>query len=533
MLEQMLRRQWRLGLLAGLVLLVPIVAVVNTPVAPFAVFLTVALVIFTHYNWRKWYEWLEPLKSLGEPLTVLRSVDADIAARQDTQWLGTVRGLALRWLSPFAILTPGWLVRVGIAGIAAAPAGDILWVFFRRCVSFSKKRPYDALGLRVYCRDDSWVRIPLNDPAELDAAIEELLRRRPEIAVGYRDELLADLAAGPTRFAQRIEQERAEWPSLPAAERQARHADKLLRLHDEEQSLRRYDDDPFRVEVWVPRPPFGVGRGWSIFAALKLRPQLSDTLWADARRPFVWAAIAFPIVGIIVPLIAYRGIVNKLGFDPFGRDEPWVKLGVVGFCGVALGFLALRGWWRGLRGQFRRRFREFGDPTLVAAVIDDELRGDNVWVIGSPFYASVFLPPNYVALTRSWLLQALPGRGVLIHLGELVWVYKRRDPGPAWLPWAERRFELGCRTRDGRSYYILAEKEEGIDRLFEELLERRPALLVGWGGECLDLLEQGPAALARAYDGRAAEFEKVAPEQREVWLEPSYARFESAVLTKE
>lgn len=192
------------------------------------------------------------------------------------------------------------------------------------------------------------------------------------------------------------------------------------------------------------------------------------------------------------------------------------------------------GWWwlidrfvyRTFRHELGRRLAELGDPKHVIAGIDKELRGENVWVTGSLHYASPIRPPKYIAVTPNWLFQARFGYTVLLRLAELIWVFKRRRPGPAWLPWDTRRYELNCRTRDGREWCVRTSDEEEIDRLFEQLLERRPALLVGWGGECLDLQEQGPAAVAAAYDGRAAEFEKLAPKAREAWLDASCRRFE-------
>ena len=89
---------------------------------------------------------------------------------------------------------------------------------------------------------------------------------------------------------------------------------------------------------------------------------------------------------------------------------------------------------------------------------------------------------------------------------------------------------MGCEiapthTRDGAVWHPFAAAEEEIDRLFEEVLERRPGLLVGWGGECLDLMERGPYALATSYDQRAFEFERLPTAKREEWLDASWKRY--------
>jgi hypothetical protein len=483
------------------------------------------LAVFTAL-WKQPGAWLKTLAPYGDPRDVLRRIDAEIMTGREVRWFGVSQFWALYGAPAFVVLTAGWLLRVGPARITAVPLDDILWVFLRRCQSVPKEQKHHTLGLRVYCRDDCWQFIPLDGPAELDAVLDELLRRRPGIAVGYRDELLAALAEGPTNFAERVGREQRDLSSLSAEERDAQHTDKMVRLHDEEQSLDRYDDDPFEGTAWVPRPPFGVGRGWSIATARKLQPRLSYTLWAESRRPLAWAAVSFVLGGFAILLFAHRPIISLYGGSRHERLAHLIVLGT--FAAVWAGVVA-RFVYRGFRPDLRRRLAEFGDPVGVLAGIDGELRGGDVWLRGMPAYASLLRPANYIAVTCNWLLQVRPGGAVLVPLPHLAWVYKRRHPGPAWLPWSRRHYELGCRTRDGRAWYVVADTEEEIDRLFEEVLERRPAVLVGWGGECLDLLERGPAAVAAAYDARAAGFAVLPPEKREAWLDESWQRFTDLV----
>jgi hypothetical protein len=478
--------------------------------------------------WQHWREWL-PWRGEASSRGVLRQIDAEIDAANGVRRFGNPSFWSF-WVGPgFAVLTPRWLVRVGGAGMRAVPVNDILWIFLSRCryVTWAVRRR--ALGLRLYFRGDRWAFIALDDEAEMDAALDELLRRRPGIAAGYDDEWLKLLADGPEAFNTRIRREREEWQSLPSDEREARHSESMWRLHAAVQDLPRYANDPFERFTWSPRPPFGPGKPWSVDDAKRRqpRPQLRATLRAERPRPFVWSAISLAAGGFTVPALAYNVLRASFGVDPF-RGLPaaeWVRLA------AALVFFAIWTWvvcrfvHRSFRPELMRRLTAFGAPDRVIAQVDQELRGEEVWVVGPPFYADAVKRPNYVALTRSWLLQVRRGRTMLVRLEDLVWVYKRRDPGPAWLPWVSRCYELGCRTRDGAAWYVMTTIEGDIDRLFEEVLERRPAVLVGWGDECLDLMEQGPEAIAKAYDARAAEFAKLAPAEREAWLDASYARF--------
>ncbi len=549
MLEQMLQRQRRvllLAALAGLAVLVfgyTVAGLVDPAnfgpgLLLVAAFLGAGMLVFA-FAWQHYRSWLFPLERRvrGGAWQIVRWIDAEIAADTDVAQFGDLRS-ASPWAGPrFIALTPSWLARVGRNGIQTVVLDDVPWVFLRRCRYVRWGLRHHALGLRVYCRGDRWEFIPLDDAAEMDAAVEEMARRRPEIAVLYYDDLVQLLAQGPTSFAERAVRERGAWRTAPAEQREAHGDDMLSRLHSEVQLLPRFAEDPFASFARTPRPPYGPGRKWSPEAGLapRVRPQLSQTLRAERRRPFVWSLISLAAGGYCIPIVVYHGVMDLFGWDPF-RGLPaaeWCRFG------AALAFFAIWTWviyrfvYRSFRHDLWRRLAELGEPAEVIDRVDAELRGDNVWVTGTPFYADGVRRPDFIAVTASWLMHARPGQAVLVRVPDVVWAYKRRKPGPAWLPWSSRRYDVGCRTRDGAVWYIESRHEIDIDLLFQELLERRPALLAGWGGECLDLLERGPAALAAAHDARAAEFEGLAAEKREAWLDESWQRYRELVWNVE
>ena len=224
MLERLLRRQRLMTVFGGVLpLAVGCLALAGAMLfakgalcCPGLFFSLVGLVLLT--SWKDNVgKMLAPLAAYGDgdPWRALRRIDAEIDAGREVLQFGAARRAALSVPPGFAVLTPSWLVRVGPAkhSICAVPIADILWVFVRRCTSAPGDLKEHAQGVRIYCRDDRWERIPLDDPVEMDEPIAELLRRRPGIAVGYRDELLKELAEGPQRLAELVKREEDEWPA--------------------------------------------------------------------------------------------------------------------------------------------------------------------------------------------------------------------------------------------------------------------------------------------------------------------------------
>jgi hypothetical protein len=251
------------------------------------------------------------------------------------------------------------------------------------------------------------------------------------------------------------------------------------------------------------------------------RPRLRTAIRVERGKLMVFAAVA---------------VLSTLLFG-FCCSGVWMMpLSVESLCGIAIQFslIGLPWWWLAFRSTyytFRHDLEDglahYGKPAQLIDAIDEELRDALEWYRGHSS-DTAGLTTDFIALTAHWLVQIRPSRAVVLPLNELTWVYKRVIPRRIWVRSNSYRIELGSRLRDGSVCYIEA-REEILDDLAEELLDRRPGLLTGWRGEYFDLAARGPDALAKAHDERAAEFGGLAPEAQEAWLDESFARYEGAV----
>lgn len=215
------------------------------------------------------------------------------------------------------------------------------------------------------------------------------------------------------------------------------------------------------------------------------------------------------------------------------NQEPNVGSGSL--IAIQIALIGLWWWWLAFRLTYytftldlKRDLGRHGTMRAVMNEIDAELRTiPDVFVRGR-FNELFVAKDDYIALTPHWMVQVAPYRAAVIRLDDLVWFYKRVIARRVWVRSASYRIQLACRLRDGSVRYVEG-NEEWLDELAEELLERRPGVLVGWGGENFDLAAPGPAALTAAYEGRAGRFAELPPEQSEAWLDEGFERYENAV----
>ena len=178
-----------------------------------------------------------------------------------------------------------------------------------------------------------------------------------------------------------------------------------------------------------------------------------------------------------------------------------------------------------------RELERHGPRYDVMARIDKELQDpEDAWTAGYWPQSIPLMRPEVTAVTRSWLMSIRGGQCAVVHLRELVWVHREVVSSRLWTTGPSFRFHLGCRLVSGELKTIVAKTEADSNDLFEELLERRPALLAGWHGDYADLLQRGPEALADAYAEREKQFLALTPEQREEWLDRSWHDFQSLIL---
>src|SRR5262245_20179067 len=240
--------------------------------------------------------------------------------------------------------------------------------------------------------------------------------------------------------------------------------------------------------------------------------------------------VVLTIVAVIATLL--------FGFCCSGAWSPPLSIGTASIITMPVTLIGLPWWWLAFRSTYHtfrhdleRDLARYGKPSQLIDAIDAELRDTpDLWVRG--YYFDVFIRKDFIALTPHWLVQLRPHRAAVMRLDDIVWVYKRVVPRRVWVRSTSYRIQLGCRLRDG-SLLLVEWREDDLDELVEELIERRPGLLTGWRGEYFDVAARGPDALAKAHDERAAVHASISLDAGEAWLDESYARCEGPVQNVE
>jgi hypothetical protein len=166
---------------------------------------------------------------------------------------------------------------------------------------------------------------------------------------------------------------------------------------------------------------------------------------------------------------------------------------------IAVGALVLLLCCYGLVRSFRRitypyrhpllrKLQRFGDLELIADQIDREM--------------SIVEPmPGNVYISRNWLLKPYRWSFHIVHLDDLMWVYKnvtqrRTQAVPTGRVYAAYIYERhgSCITIDGR--------EQDIDKLLEALVARSPWIVSGYDKQVEDAWYSDRAGFAAAVDRR-------------------------------
>jgi hypothetical protein len=540
MLEQIIRRQRlvRWAAAAVVLLVAAVVAAGAAALGPAPVqlaFYVVAGAIW-YASWLVLSRWGRGARSrssplwrqalvYGSPRRVLGAIDAEVAAGRDVRVFGRTSVWCF-WTTPdFVLLTTSWLVQANRAGLTIVRLDEILWVFrYDRRARGIWGLPVESHGFRVCVSAEEVEEFPVQDPEEEAVILDELLRRRPEALAGFDEEWRELLSKSAEWMAGEIERRRGEWQALDAGGRERWHAEQRRALDESAQflSLRGRDQIHSALDTAA--------------LARKGRAPRDDgaTLRLSSVITVEWSRFALVLIvwlgGSALAVLAIAVSASQ------GDVEETLIIGSV----AAGGLVAAWAWfaWRHVREssalRLGRLLRRQGSRRRVVSDIDTELRPPAPrWLRGTWPRSFMYPPPDFTAVTASWLVQMRPGHAALVRLAELAWVHKRVVPKLVWWVGDRYGFELAVRLRDGTAVKVRADDEAELGELLEELLERRPGLLTGWRGDCVALLEAGPAVLAASVDERERQFAALPPEKREVWLDESWDLFQRFVQNAE
>lgn len=465
---------------------------------------------------------LRQVESFGDPVGVLATIDAEIAAGRDVR----VFGRTVVWDAGFApdlvLVTPTWLIQANRDGLTLVRLDDILWLSrFRRLSRNIYWLPRRTRGFRVCLRSEEVKEFPIADTAEADAILDELLRRRPELCVGFDESCRELLSGGPERMAGEVEQRRVEWSALEADGRERWRVEQRAAVDATAQYLSGHVRDAVRVALdtaaWTRRGRTGSPPDSTADT------RVSKIMTAESNF-FFRALVVWLVMSVLLLLLTI--CTHEERFTPSTSKKVLSILTTAAILAVGWGGFAY--WFAYRLPGFRlgRLLRRRGNAERLIGKLDVDLQYSATrWLHGRWLGAFVYPQSDFIALGAKWLLQMRPGHAALILLTDLVWVHERVVPTALWWLDDRYRFELAGRLRDGSAVKVRLDDEAEFAELLEELLERRPALMTGWRGDWLALLEAGPGALADAYDGREHEYGALSPEKREVWLDESFDLF--------
>lgn len=480
------------------------------------------------------HRFLKQLKPYGEPLTVLREIDAEIAAGNDLSWFRE-RPSWRTWLVPsFILLTPNWLVQVCRYGVAVVPLADMVWVFRRsRIVRGLGGLKRMVHGFRILYEPNYWEFLPFDDESMIQAVADELVRRRPEILAGLRDEWDEASTHGVDRLINEVTRRRRELENSSLETKQTWHHQQLDALLSDVQELFLGESDPYSpLESPLRSTPEsrfqGIGSRSISPRVVKRWPKTSLQQIAQHEMALVGACIA---VGLFAFCSWVVGAFMYLKAEQVHAKADLEPCLITGF-----GFIAIFDVWAVWRFAFhsflwglRRQLGPHGIKTAIKE-IDRELADESsMWMVGRWPGSEFSAQPDAFALTKNWLVQFRPRGSVAIHLSELFWIWKRVVPRFSILAMSPNQYQLGCMLRSGEKRFVVLDTEGELNRLIEELLRRSPALATGWQPKWLDLANLGPKAIESERQARIRAFERLTPSEREAWMDKRWDEIQQTV----
>ncbi|MFL5339914.1 MAG: hypothetical protein ACJ8F7_07175 [Gemmataceae bacterium] len=207
---------------------------------------------------------------------------------------------------------------------------------------------------------------------------------------------------------------------------------------------------------------------------------------------------------------------------PFAASRPDELLGLIVSVIIYPAIAAVLYFFRFFKNTLLRRLppelrARGGNATL--AEIDSELERPELcrqWGrLPMLFHSSSM---QCLIITPSWVLYLSPRRCHILRLDEIVWVFQQFR-GSSTFQWTDRVYrEVCCRLITGRDVILRLWNPDWADDFVDELLRRRPEILIGHQTRCVELADAGPAALQAEVERRAAEFARLPERRQRDWL---------------
>jgi hypothetical protein len=243
-------------------------------------------------------------------------------------------------------------------------------------------------------------------------------------------------------------------------------------------------------------------------------------------RRQIWLDLAWMfIVGAVLLAFFWLLVVPRL-MTPKLEVYRWIILPVVGLIMIRYIFVAFLPYYLPLRRHWiNRRLQWFGDPATVAREIDSELAAGSYIIRGKipkwlPWHS---ISAHFTVLTASWFLhfemvKRISPRLVAIPLNRIVWIYEQYTIpyDPIRMPGVRHGVAL---VFDWGEAEVVDWRAEGPARqLVEQLVRRRPELLVGYEGDYIEWRRADLSRLLQCLGERLVQIAAQAPGERESWV---------------
>jgi hypothetical protein len=241
----------------------------------------------------------------------------------------------------------------------------------------------------------------------------------------------------------------------------------------------------------------------------------------EKQRFYLWQVL---LVGSTIVLFWFVLV-------PILLHRPWSRVAHLFFCvgpvcigiGLPWAVFTLRFFFLSSMRRLTERLARYGPPDEVMKRIDAELSDlSHAFVEGRFTKAFISPQPDCLILTENWLLRFCPAGSAIIHLPDLVWIWRRVVARSAPLVMGRIDHQLGCRMANGDEWLFDTWTERRTDLILQEIIERKPELLAGYRGEWHDLAARGEVPLRTEIQNRREQFGRLSAEEQEKWLDQMY-----------
>jgi len=122
-------------------------------------------------------------------------------------------------------------------------------------------------------------------------------------------------------------------------------------------------------------------------------------------------------------------------------------------------------------------------------------------------------------MTENWLLHFRRGGLWIVRVDDILWAYKRINVRSTFLGGGRLQFTVCVSVDRGRPLEIIVGREAAAHQMLEQIIRRRPAILVGYQMTWHDLAKEGIAALRGAVCERETQWASLSEDDQFDWLE--------------